>query len=613
MRRKALQSVFCVHNDDNETMKNEVVPARRAANAPRSLIKQHHNIFYVGKQCYPVFAVLLFMLSSFGFASGPAPNRAGLLRDLIHLNDDGIPALMESQLTAKGKVYVGAAFDADSVVSPIRTAGMIQSFMCAYTSPDSKYYRSREVLDRMTLAARALVNLQHEDGTIDLLTTNFHSTPDLAFTVYPLALAYSIALKSKGANFGEVMPLLKKYLLKAGDALSVGGIHTPNHRWVVSGALAWINSFFPNPAYSHRVDQWLAEKVDIDADGQYHERSTSVYTPVTNRSLLFIAQKLNQDELYDAVRKNLDMTFYLVHSNGEIATESSRRQDKYVRSDMAGYYLAYNFMALHDKDGRYSGMVDYITRTVPTAHLLYMLPLFLEDPSLLGELPKPVPLPTTYHKDFSYSDMVRVREGNVDMSIISDNTTFFTFFKGQAALEGVRLSSAFFGKGQFQSQRTEKDGDTYVLSSVLEGPYYQPLPPEKIPQEGDAWNQVPRTERARSEVQVLRTKVSITPKGKTATITVHVDGPENLPVTLELAFRTGGTLKNVAPKRGVPQAYLAANGGYTVYERQGDEIRVGPGVLAHKWTELRGALPKLDADCVYFTAYAPCEFTFTIE
>ncbi|HEX6225548.1 MAG TPA: hypothetical protein VFZ52_14120 [Chryseolinea sp.] len=48
------------------------------------------------------------------------------------------------------------------------------------------------------------------------------------------------------------------------------------------------------------------------------------------------------DSLYDAVRKNLNMTFYFVHSNGEIATESSNRQDKYIRNTMAPYYLAYN-------------------------------------------------------------------------------------------------------------------------------------------------------------------------------------------------------------------------------------------------------------------------------
>src|SRR5882762_11725223 len=142
---------------------------------------------------------------------------------------------------------------------------------------------------------------------------------------------------------------------------------------------------------------------------------------------------------------------------------------------MSGYYLAYNYMALLDKDGRYSGMVNYIQNMVPVDQLKYMLPYFLEEPALLQDLPAGTPPPTAYHKYFKYSDMVRIREGEADMSVITNNTAFFTYFKGEAALEGVRLSSAFFGKGQFESQQLVKEGDGYVLSSTIYGPYYQPL------------------------------------------------------------------------------------------------------------------------------------------
>jgi hypothetical protein len=233
-------------------------------------------------------------------------NKKELLSQLIRLNDESIPKVLTRQLVDKKSMYYGVVYDNDSVASPIGTANLIQSLMCSYVSRESKYYQSKEMLQRMTIAARGLLNIQHEDGTIDLLSTNFHSTPDLGFTIYPLALAYSIMLQNNQLRFAELPSLLKQYLLKAGQALSVGGIHTPNHRWVVSGALAWLNTFFPNPAYKARVDQWLAEKIDIDPDGQYHERSTAVYTPVTNRSLLDIAQKMHYDYLYDVVRKNLD-------------------------------------------------------------------------------------------------------------------------------------------------------------------------------------------------------------------------------------------------------------------------------------------------------------------
>ncbi len=351
----------------------------------------------------------LTTLFNLSHADGVTPpyNKKELLLHLIRVNDKNLTIELNRQLTEKDKVYYGAVFDVDSVVSPIGTSHLIQTLMCSYVSRDSKYYQSKEILERMTLAAIGLVNLQHDDGTIDLLSTNFHSTPDLGFTIYPLALSYSIMLKNNHLNYGEFPSLMKQYLLNAGKALSVGGIHTPNHRWVVSCALASLHELFPNPMYRVRVEEWLAEKIDIDPDGQYYERSTAVYTPITNRSLIDIAKKMGYDYLYDVVRKNLNLTFYFVHSNGEIATESSNRQDQYHQSNMAGYYLAYNYMALLDKDSRYSGMVTYIQNTVPVDQLRYMLPYFIEDSALLQELPEATPIPTSYHKYFKYSDMER--------------------------------------------------------------------------------------------------------------------------------------------------------------------------------------------------------------
>jgi hypothetical protein len=545
--------------------------------------------------------------------SGATKSKKELLSELVKLNDKNIPGSLKNQWTEKGSQYYGAVFDGDSVVSPIGTAHYIENLMCGYVSPQSKYYKSGEILNRLTLAAKGLLNLQHEDGTIDLISTNFHSTPDLGFTIYPLALAYSIMLKNNKLDYGEFPAVMKQYLLNAGKALSVGGVHTPNHRWVISGALAWLQSFFPNPAYQARVEQWLTEKIDIDPDGQYNERSTAGYTPITNRSLIEMAKRMNLTNLYDDVRKNLNLSFYFVHSNGEIVTESSNRQDKYQVSNMNGYYLAYNYMALLDKDDRYAGMVRYIENTVPTAQLEYMLPYFLEDESLLKDLPEGTPIPTNYHQYFKYSDIVRIRKDKVDLSILTNNTTFLTFFKGEAALEAVRLSASFFGKGQFLSQQMVKDGESYVLSSSITGPYYQPLPQEKIPVEGDAWGKVPRTERVQSEVQNLSTKIRVTEENGKARIKITVDGPKNLPVTLELGFRQGGTLTNVTPKQGINNAFLVKNGEYATYRKGNDEIKIGPGICTHKWTQLRGALPKLQADCLYFTNYAPCEFEFTIE
>ncbi len=131
--------------------------------------------------------------------------------------------------------------------------------------------------------------------------------------------------------------------------------------------------------------------------------------------------------------------------------------------------------------------------------------------------------------------------------------------------------------------------------------------------DGEAWGKVPRTEREQSEIQTLETKIYITKTDGKVKVKVSVNGPENLPVSLELGFRKGGTLSNVTKKEGADAVYLIKNGTIAQYSKDGNTITVGPGICKHKTTQLRGALPKLQADCLYFTTYAPGEFEFTIE
>ncbi len=534
-----------------------------------------------------------------------------LMPQLIRVNDSRIPTMLAKQEKDASSKWYGGIKNESEVFYAGHAAGFIKSLSCSYVSEKSEYYESTELLKAMLLASEYLLHVQYSDGNIDLPSTNFHSPPDTAFVVEPLCIAYGLLSNLKTSNLSELLANLKKFLLLAGTALTVGGIHTANHRWVVCMALARLNELFPNQSYLGRIDQWLTEKIDIDPDGQYAERSTLIYTPLVNRCLITTARLTDKPELFEPVRKNLVMTLFYIHPNGEIATESSGRQDRYQQGTMENYLYAYLYMGILDGNGRFAAATGEIIGNDP-AKLLFWLGYLLEDPFLLKSLSVPDPLPRDYLKAFYHSDLVRIRREAMDASILSDNPIFLTFFKGNAALESVRMASAFFGKGQFKAQSMERSGDSFILTQRLIGPYYQPLEVSDIPEDGNGW-EVPRMKRQQSEVQEQLSVIEIKEENGQIELKIKVEGTDNVPVAIEFAFRHGGMFNQLEEVNGISNAYLASQGKMMQYSIGQDTIEFGPGIRAHAWTQLRGALPKLDADSVYFTGFTPFRFTIKIS
>ena len=117
-----------------------------------------------------------------------------------------------------------------------------------------------------------------------------------------------------------------------------GGCHTPNHRWVITAALALLYQIFEMPELVARADEWLAEGMDITADGEWTERSNGIYNHVSDIALYYTATLLGRPELLEYVRRNLRMMMYLVHPSGEVVTDYSGRQDFGQRSDLSDIF-----------------------------------------------------------------------------------------------------------------------------------------------------------------------------------------------------------------------------------------------------------------------------------
>ena len=543
-------------------------------------------------------------------ATNSAIDKPAWLITLIKLNDESVKSMAVHKIKEASSKYVGGYMNDVEIPNPHSTCGFINMAGAAVSTPESAYFQSAELMKEITEALNALLLMQHADGTIDLKDSNFHSTPDTAFMVKRLAQTFWLLKRANLKGVEKILIPFEKFLKNAGEALIVGGIHTPNHRWVVSAALTKLNELWPDPRYVNRVNQWLAEHIDLDPDGQYTEKSTYGYSAVVDRVLITVAKGLHKPEIYEAVRKNILMMRYYIHPNGEVVTEASNRQDKGQIGTMENYYYACRYMALMDNDGEMAAICRLIESAGPRS-ILGFLNYFLEDPTQWKELPPIKPLPVSYVKAFPYSGVVRIRRNQWDTTLLSNNPGWLTFHKGNAVLQAMRMAASFFGKGQFQSAEIQPVGNTWVMQKKLEGPYFQPFEPKFISPDGDL-GKMPKLNRKQSEIQYFETTVIVSESNNGISVDISLDGTEGVPVTLELIFRKGGTITGAEAVPNKPDTWLLKNGtgSFTVGK---DTIQFGPGKALHKWLVLRGALPQMDAPTVYITGFTPFKHTIQLS
>ncbi|MCH6198921.1 hypothetical protein MMU07_04985 [Aquiflexum sp. LQ15W] len=578
-----------------------------------------------------------------GISSSLIPLNTGLF---AFGNDsaDGISQLME-------KLVKGSNKNVSNLLKPenarlttyTRQQGYDFAILCAaYSYRSSSYFQKREVIERLKTLIEFLLSMQNADGTMD--SGNLESPPDTAFVMEPLCAAAKILLDQKDKNLEEIKSLLQLFIVKAGEGLLTGGIHTPNHRWVLSSALAKINRVYPDKRYVARIDEWLSEGIFIDKDGHYPERSMN-YSAVENEAFITMARLLNRDELLEPVRINLRMTYYYMEPNGDLVTFDSRRQDQYSEKSIINQYLNYRFIAIKDKDPFFAAICGLIEKLEGFENEIIDKGLyyFIEEPFLQNELPIQEKLPLNYETVFSTSSLARIRRNEMSMTIFggvdwpliiasgrSISPNFFSFRKGAAILKHMRISSSFFNMGHFRSNGLEVDDGVYTLYKKLEAPYYQPLPENLRRPDGDYdltpsvdgrfWSKMSFEKRPVSNVKTLETKVKIKESNGEVSMEVEVIGLEGVPVTIELCFHENGILSGVeSVGDNQNNSYLPYDFG--TFSSGKDRITFGPGLKKHQniyrldgemysvhFGTLRGT-----GQHVYLTGYTPFSHTLTFK
>lgn len=494
-----------------------------------------------------------------------------LLSDLTTAADHSL----ESLLDPHGEPARARRARGHRGVMTVVKSAVVVALAHGHASPDA------EALAEAWLAD--LIAMQTPDG---LFTwgDNLDSPPDSAFTINDVAVVVALLRAYPdvwpAGGDGSLVARLETILRRALPALVSGGIHTPNHRWEISSAMAHAGALLGGPSWDAaraRAQEWLSEGVDVDADGIYGERSANYAAHVSDPSLLTLAAVLERADLIEIVHRSLHATLDLSSPAGEVETVHSRRQDQKSLGFPLGPFLGHlahfasscercrravrRAAASQDVDA-----VGVLAQALLSAEVRAGIDAAdgIEESGAAGSGPDPQGASERW---FAGVRLLR-RQAGPDWATVyggSDvpahgrivsglacNPTFLRFSMGGVGIRSVRLSRDFFAMGPFRAQHTDRDetipGRIEMHEEISSG-YYQPLPLESrradgeypVEFEGRFAAAMAFSARAK-DVLTLRTDIAIELTGHerldAVTMAISTDGP-SVVHALEIALADG--------------------------------------------------------------------------
>ncbi|MCJ1703953.1 hypothetical protein [Rathayibacter sp. VKM Ac-2926] len=416
---------------------------------------------------------------------------------MITVDDAPYAARLIADARVRGDEFVARARQPLTGLGPRPTMRAITSLVALAIAEDDAGPESRDAAETYLrhLAAQQL------DSGLFSSSGNLASPPDTAFTINDLCGCVELLDRYRPAGFEQVRAGLAAVAVAASPAMLAGGVHTPNHRWELASALAALAVHVHGgrsaggasgalaAALLDRAYAWLAEGVDIDADGQYSERSAVYATEVTNPSLLTLAHDLDRPSLLEPVRRNLRAIAGLVEDDGEIECVHSRRQDQTIPYDVENLLSPYRLLALEHADGDAARIVGQIlgrTLREPERHLAELL----RRPEIGGLLPEPATTPGSVTRSYPVSRLLRRREGALSVSVsagsdfastgrigsgLANSATLLRARAHGLVLRSLRVSPAFFSLGCARPQSLEPTERGAVLVERRVSGYYDTL------------------------------------------------------------------------------------------------------------------------------------------
>lgn len=480
----------------------------------------------------------------------------------------------------------------------------------AWLLPDSPLYRHPDLLKRILRHVAYAETALSPEGLWSNPSCNRHSPPDTGFAIDALLPVIAAARDTEDHDALAPLELLVR---RMAEGMIGRGFHTPNHRWVVCGNLSLAMHLWPDLDARGYVDSILAETVDMNDDGEYIERSTGVYNQVSNHGLRLTARYLNRPDLYEPVRRNLEMMEYLFHDDWSTVTTFSGRQDSGKKVVPTG--LAESFFTMGNLDGRgeWLAIADaLVAHGAPSRNLFSLTGPFLLEPALRHSVAPRTAPHTDYTRHFPAARVGRIRRGPLSATLGAKTDKPFALRYGAVELSALKIAATYFGDGIFSADSLEYNSDdsTWVLHDpelhARHAPRY--CLPLNRPVGYDDF----------ATTMSERKTWPLPPMGMTLSVTEVADGfdlalktLEGLPgasLQIECCFSGPGIWETDHTSFNVENGQTALlKTGEGIFHHEGWGISVGPGSAAHRIRAMRGTEPESGTFRVLLAYVTPAE------
>ena len=496
----------------------------------------------------------------------------------------------------------------------------LASALAVYFHEDSCFYKSKELYQAVGLALDFIARTQREDGSFDYPSCNFKSAADTSFCFKRLIAAYRLLVKY-GNPADEVITVLKeKYLTimhKALDAIREGGFHTPNHRWGIAAALLQGSNLFAAEkefaaGLKNRAEQYLAEGIDGDEDGEYAERSTGNYNAVVNNAMMAMYQETGNEAFLGYVERNLSMMLTYMDPDDTIFTQNSTRQDQGKLEYADKYFYQYLYMCSRERNPAFDGAAHKIIKDNMERGDLApdCLHIVMNHDEMMGYHFEEYGFLEEYRKFFRHAGVLRVKKPAYTYTVLNGKSAFL-YFKSKGTTLCVKIGESCCDIRNFIPQTIEELPDGCRLEAEAQSWYYLPF---KEKQDTSDWWKMDQSKREKLISSRLKTTLEIREKEQGLELNLKAEGLDRLPLRLEICIPAGVSIEHpaFALEAGAGESMILKDGYLEIHDGL-TTVEIGPGFGEHSFKgHYSGEEINSAGYTVYANGYTPLEKHFSL-